>query len=205
MAVVLGTERRIGDALRITAMVVDGEETLRGWQDKVQLDPSEEGVFSPGTERQVFRVGPLSFGVAICHEGWRYPETVRWAAGRGAHVVFHPHFGEAEPGAYRPTTFMDPANTFPEKAIACRAAENTCYLASVNCGGKERRRPRRGERVPRPALPDGLRRVGPRRGPRPDGAFTISCLTASGVTRASANGSRGDGHCRCCIPRRRGA
>ena len=136
VAVVLGTERRVDDALRITAMVVDGEGAFLGWQDKVQLDPSEEGTFSPGTERHLFRAGPLTFGVAICHEGWRYPETVRWAARRGAHVVFHPHFGEAEPGAYRPTTFADPANTFHEKAIACRAAENTCYIASVNCAGE---------------------------------------------------------------------
>jgi hypothetical protein len=29
--------------------------------------------------------------VAICHEGWRYPETVRWAAVRVAKIVFHPH------------------------------------------------------------------------------------------------------------------
>jgi len=136
VAVVLGTERRVGDALRITAMVVDPEGAVAGWQDKVQLDPSEEATFSPGTERQLFRVGPLTFGVAICHEGWRYPETVRWAARRGAQVVFHPHFGEAEPGAYRPKTFMDPANTFHEKAIACRAAENTCFVASVNCAGE---------------------------------------------------------------------
>jgi predicted amidohydrolase len=136
VGVILGTERRVGDALRITAMVVDGEGALLGWQDKVQLDPSEEGIFSPGTERDLFRVGPLNFGVVICHEGWRYPETVRWAARRGAHVVFHPHFGEAEPGSYRPTTFADPANTFHEKAIACRAAENTCYVASVNCASE---------------------------------------------------------------------
>jgi len=135
VAVILGTERRVGGGLRITAMVIDGEGALLGWQDKVQLDPSEEGVFTPGTERQVFQVGPLTFGVAICHEGWRYPETVRWAARRGAQVVFHPHFGEAEPGAYRPEVFADPANTFHEKAIACRAAENTCYVASVNCAG----------------------------------------------------------------------
>jgi predicted amidohydrolase len=74
----------------------------------------------------------LTFGVAICHEGWRYPETVRWAAGRGAQIVFHPHFHEAEPGSYRPTIFADPANTFHEKAILCRAAENTVYIASVN-------------------------------------------------------------------------
>ena len=30
-------------------------------------------------------------------------------------------------------TFADPANTFHEKAILCRAAENTCYVATVNC------------------------------------------------------------------------
>jgi predicted amidohydrolase len=136
VAVILGTERRVGDELRITALVVDREGAIAGWQDKVQLDPSEEGLFSPGTERHLFRVGPIAFGVAICHEGWRYPETVRWAARNGAHVVFHPHFGEAEPGAYRPTTFADPANTFHEKAVLCRAAENTCYFASVNCAGE---------------------------------------------------------------------
>lgn len=51
----------------------------------------------------------------------------------GAHIVFHPHFGEAEPGGYVPSTFADPANTFHEKAALCRAAENTCYFATVNC------------------------------------------------------------------------
>lgn len=51
----------------------------------------------------------MTFGVVICHEGWRYPETVRWAARHGAHAVFHPHFHEAEPGSYRPATFADPA------------------------------------------------------------------------------------------------
>ncbi len=81
----------------------------------------------------VFHAGPLTFGVVICHEGWRYPETVRWAARRGAQVVFHPHAHVAEPGSYRPTTFADPANTFHEKAMLCRAAENTVYFASVNC------------------------------------------------------------------------
>jgi predicted amidohydrolase len=77
VGVILGTERQVGGALRITAMVVDADGALLGWQDKVELDPSEEGIFSPGTERRVFQVGPLTFGVAIWHEGWRYPETVR--------------------------------------------------------------------------------------------------------------------------------
>ena len=30
-------------------------------------------------------------------------------------------------------SFADPANSFHEKAALCRAAENTCYFATVNC------------------------------------------------------------------------
>jgi len=133
ITVVLGTERFVDGALRLTALVINADGSIAGFQDKVQLDPSEEGTYKPGSERRVFQAGALTFGVVICHEGWRYPETVRWAVRRGAHVVFHPHFDEAEPGSYRPTTFADPANTFHEKAALCRAAENTCYFATVNC------------------------------------------------------------------------
>ena len=61
-----------------------------------------------GDGRHVFTAGPITFGISICHEGWRYPETVRWPVKRGAQIVFHPHFHEAEPGSYRPTTFADP-------------------------------------------------------------------------------------------------
>jgi predicted amidohydrolase len=132
IAVVLGTERLVDGALVATALVIDANGQRLGFQDKVQIDPSEEGTYAPATTRQVFQVGALTFGVVICHEGWRYPETVRWAARRGAQVVFHPHLHEAEPGAFRPTTFADPANTFHEKAVLCRAAENTIYFASVN-------------------------------------------------------------------------
>ena len=132
ITVVLGTERFVDGALTATALVIDADGSFAGSQDKVQIDPSEEGTYAPGSGRRVFQAGPLTFGIAICHEGWRYPETVRWAARRGAHLVFHPHFHEAEPDSYRPTTFADPANTFHENAILCRAAENTCYFASVN-------------------------------------------------------------------------
>jgi len=133
VAVVLGTERIVDEGLRITALVINRDGTSAGFQDKVQLDPSEDAIYSPGSERRVFRSGPLVFGIAICHEGWRYPETVRWPARHGAHIVFHPHVHEAENGSYRPATFADPANSFHEKAMLCRAAENTCYFASVNC------------------------------------------------------------------------
>src|SRR5205809_1460792 len=132
LAVVLGTERVVDGALLATALVINPDGTIAGFQDKVQLDPSEDGLYSPGSGRRVFQTGPLTFGIAICHEGWRYPETVRWAVRHGAHIVFHPHFHEAEPGGYVPSSFADPANTFHEKAALCRAAENTCYFATVN-------------------------------------------------------------------------
>jgi predicted amidohydrolase len=133
VAVILGTERVVDRALLISALVVQADGTVAGFQDKVQIDPSEEGPYSAGSGRRVFKTGPLTFGIAICHEGWRYPETVRWPVRHGAQIVFHPHFHEAEPGGYRPSTFADPANTFHEKAALCRAAENTCYFAMANC------------------------------------------------------------------------
>jgi predicted amidohydrolase len=137
ITVILGTERVTNQGLQITACVIDSDGTIAGWQDKGQIDPSEETIYPAlATERRVFTAGPLIFGVVICHEGWRYPETVRWAVRRGAQVVFHPHAHVAGPGSYRPRTFADPANTFHEKAILCRAAENTCYFASVNCASE---------------------------------------------------------------------
>jgi len=137
ITVILGTERVTDRGLlQITACVINPDGTVAGWQDKGQIDPSEEAIYpAVATERRVFTAGPLTFGVVICHEGWRYPETVRWAVRRGAHVVFHPHARVAEPGSYRPVTFADPANTFHEKAILCRAAGwNAAVLSTLWAG-----------------------------------------------------------------------
>ena len=133
IAVILGTERILDGALLATALVINRDGTIAGFQDKVQLDPSEESIYSPGTNRRIFRAGAATLGVVICHEGWRYPEAVRWSVCHGAQIVFHPHFHEAMPGEHVPKVFADPANTFHEKAALCRAAENTCYFATVNC------------------------------------------------------------------------
>jgi predicted amidohydrolase len=132
IAVVLGTERVTDRGFLLSALVINAAGTIAGFQDKRQVDPSEEGFYVTGEGSRVFQAGALTFGIAICHEGWRYPESVRWPVKHGAQIVFHPHFHEAEPGSYRPETFADPANTFHEKAALCRAAENTCYFATVN-------------------------------------------------------------------------
>jgi predicted amidohydrolase len=132
VALVLGTERVVAGGVMASALVIDAEGQRLGFQDKVQLDPSEEGIYVPGTGRRVFETAGVKFGVAICHEAFRYPETVRWAVQRGAQIVFHPQVHEAEPGAYQPTSYADPAGSFHEKSALCRAAENTAYFATVN-------------------------------------------------------------------------
>lgn len=132
VTVVLGTERIVDHRHRITTFIAGPDGEALGFHDKTQLDPSEEATWTPGDARHAYTAGPLTFGLAICHEGWRYPETARWAARQGAQLVFIPHFHEADAGSYRPATFCDPANTFHEKALLCRAAENTVWVAGVN-------------------------------------------------------------------------
>ncbi len=101
-------------------------------QTKNQLDPSEEPLYVPGRTRRLFEVKGIRVGVVICHEGFRYPETVRWAAARGAQVVFHPHCTGSDRAGVRPSRWGDPAGPYYEKAMLCRALENTVWFASVN-------------------------------------------------------------------------
>ncbi len=131
--VVLGTERVGEGGLFITARVTNSYGKLEGFQDKCQLDPSEESTYVPGKVRRIFQIGEIKFGIVICHEGWRYPETVRWAAMNGAQIVFHPHVEIVGETKTLPNQFAYPSNSFHEKAALCRAAENTCFFATVNC------------------------------------------------------------------------
>ena len=86
----------------------------------------------PGNTRQLFEIDGLKFGISICHEGWRYPETVRWAAVRGAKIVFHPqHTGSDQEGELL-TQWGAVGSPYYEKAMMCRGLENTIYFASVN-------------------------------------------------------------------------
>jgi predicted amidohydrolase len=55
LAVVLGTERLVDSVLPVaTALVINRDGTIAGFQDKVQLDPSEDDLYSPGSGRRVF-------------------------------------------------------------------------------------------------------------------------------------------------------
>ena len=129
---IVGVERITPAGLLASAMMVAPDGRLLGFQDKVQIDPSEEGTYRPGTGREIFEIDGVRFGVCICHEGWRYPETVRWPARRGAQIVFHPQFSPAAASPRKTNEWASAAGTMHEKAAICRAAENTVYFATVN-------------------------------------------------------------------------
>ena len=132
VATILGMERVTDRGRQIAAFVIDAEGRLQGYQTKNQIDPSEDLFYVPGTTRQLFEINGVKLGVAICHEGWRYPETVRWAAVRGAKIVFHPQHTGSETKGVRLTQWGDPGGPYYEKAMMMRSMENTIYFASIN-------------------------------------------------------------------------
>ena len=114
------------------AFVVDADGAVQGYQTKNQIAPEEELYYVPGNRRRLFAVDGVPFGIAICHEGWRYPESVRWAARRGAPVVFHPHVTGGDGSGTVPRYWGDPEAPYYEKAMIARAVENVIYFASAN-------------------------------------------------------------------------
>ena len=132
IATILGMERKVAAGRQITAFVIDARGEVQGCQTKNQLDPSEDRFYVPGDTRQLFEIDGLPFGIVICHEGWRYPECVRWAAVRGAKIVFHPQHTGSDTEGVRPTRWGDPGGAYYEKAMMMRSIENTIYFASVN-------------------------------------------------------------------------
>lgn len=132
IATIMGMERLTEAGRENVAAVFDAQGRLQGFQTKNQLDPSEDPHYVPGNTRQLFEINGLKFGVAICHEGWRYPETVRWAAVRGAGIVFHPHHTGSDRRGVVPAQWGAADGPYYEKAMMMRSRENTIYFASVN-------------------------------------------------------------------------
>jgi len=117
---------------QIVAFVIDAQGQVQGYQTKNQLDPTEDQFYVPGKTRRLFEINGVKVGVVICHEGWRYPETVRWAALRGARIVFHPHHTGSDKEGTRLTEWGSASAPYYEKAMMMRSIENTIYFASVN-------------------------------------------------------------------------
>ncbi len=132
IAVIMPMDWYEQDTFLNAAFVISGAGEILGYQTKNQLDPSEDNIWKPGTTRNIFSINGIKFGIVICHEGFRYPESVRWAAMRGAKIVFHPQLTGNNISGPQLTEWGDKSNPYYEKAMIMRALENTIYFASVN-------------------------------------------------------------------------
>ncbi|MEA2586246.1 MAG: deaminated glutathione amidase [Thermomicrobiales bacterium] len=132
VAVVVGMEWESAVGLHNVAFVVSREGAVVGYQAKNQIPPEEEPFYVPDGLRRLFEVDGVPFGITICHEGWRYPEGVRWAAVRGARLVFHPQLTGSDLSGVTIDRWGDPRSPYYEKAMVARGVENTAFFASVN-------------------------------------------------------------------------
>ncbi|PWV53521.1 carbon-nitrogen hydrolase family protein [Chitinophaga sp. S165] len=132
IAIIVPMDWDHGGELLNVAFVVSSAGEVLGYQSKNQLDPTEDNLWIPGTERRIFEVNGVKFGITICHEGFRYPESVRWAAQQDAKIVFFPHFGGSDTEGVELKEWGAKENPYYEKAIMLRAMENTIYVASSN-------------------------------------------------------------------------
>ena len=133
---IVGTERPTAASREIACVVLDADGSRLGDQVKTQIDPSEEASYVAGSGRRTFTAGGLTFGIAICHEAFRYPEISRALTLDGARVIFVPHWVTTEGGPL-PTRWIDASNPYHEKALMCRALENTVYVAQSNNAGPD--------------------------------------------------------------------
>jgi predicted amidohydrolase len=132
VAVVVGMEWESAAGLHNVAFVVSRDGAVAGFQAKNQIPLEEEPFYVPDGRRRLFEVDGVPFGITICHEGWRYPEGVRWAAVRGARLVFHPQLTGSDRTGVKIERWGDPSSPYYEKAMVARSVENTIYFASVN-------------------------------------------------------------------------
>ena len=131
---IVGAERPTSSGREILSVVFGADGARLGEQVKTQIDPGEEAWYVPGSGRRTFTSDGLTFGIAICHEAYRYPEITRALALAGAQVVFVPHYVVTDDGSL-PTRWCDAANPYNEKSLMVRALENTIYVAAANNAG----------------------------------------------------------------------
>lgn len=123
--IVAGIAEREGDAVYNSAVIV-GPNGYIGRYRKAHLFDTEKGVFEPGnTPLEVFDIGCARVGIMICFD-WRFPETARTLALKGADIIAHP------------------ANLVLEhcpQAMITRCLENGIFIATADRVGCEERIP----------------------------------------------------------------
>ncbi|HJP64293.1 MAG TPA: carbon-nitrogen hydrolase family protein, partial [Mucilaginibacter sp.] len=67
IAVIIPMDWYEGDVFLNIAHVISNKGESLGYQAKNQLDPTEDNIWTAGTERRIFEVNSVKFGITICH------------------------------------------------------------------------------------------------------------------------------------------
>ena len=104
--------------------VMMGPKGYVGHYRKIHLFDREKELFDPGDMPfAVFSAGPARVGVMICFD-WRFPESARTLALRGAQIIAHP------------SNLVMP---YCQQAMITRALENGVFIVTANRIGSEHR------------------------------------------------------------------
>jgi len=127
IAILAGIPEPAGELLYNTAILVDerGEVLLR-YRKTHLFGELDRRYFTAGDDMVVLaELHGVRIAVLICYDV-EFPETVRAAAGRGAHLIAVP------------TAQMTPFEFVAEQVVRARAWENQVYVAYINHDGRER-------------------------------------------------------------------
>ena len=134
---IVGAERPTPAGREIVSIVFGADGSRLGEQAKTQIDPTEEAHYVPGTGRRVFTAAGVTFGIAICHEAFRYPEIVALARPRRRAGDLRPALRDRPTTARcRPAGAMRRTRTTRRRSC-CRALENTVFVAASNVAGPD--------------------------------------------------------------------
>lgn len=87
--IIAGLAEADGDDV-YNSSVITGPEGLIGRYRKIHLFDTEKNIFKAGSDAPpVFQLGAARVGVMICFD-WRFPETARSLALKGADIIAHP-------------------------------------------------------------------------------------------------------------------
>jgi predicted amidohydrolase len=126
LGVIIGTETPNPGAKPFnSALVIDQDGEIVARHHKFKLTPRDAMAYTAGDGPTLFEFKGVPMGLVICFEGFRFPETTRQLAKRGAKIVFHPQFNHVLPGM----AWKLPVH---EALLVARAAENTIYFVSAN-------------------------------------------------------------------------
>ncbi len=125
MIVVAGFPECDGDRVFNSAVIAFPDGTFQVYR-KIHLFGAEKTMFAPGDEGFLLAEWEgAKIGVMICYD-WRFPESVRTLALKGAQIIVHPSDLVAAPQLWQPV-------------MRVRSVENRVFTITADRNGTERR------------------------------------------------------------------